>query len=112
MNGDIFEGYLHNLQETITNIWRITSHDVENYQRITNFKATRHVMWIQVRKDPNKKWLQLCYFIMEGDIKMAIKDWEEEWRIPVLTRDIPGGVQKLEEILEHTHTEEAWKEHA
>jgi hypothetical protein len=96
MNATIFEGYLHDLQETITNIWRITPQAIANYQGIANFKATRHVMWIQVWKDPNKQWLQLRYCITEGDIEMAIKDWEDEWRIPVLTRDIPTGVEEEE----------------
>jgi hypothetical protein len=54
MNAAIFEGYLRDLQDTIANIWRITLQAVTNYQGIANFKATRHVMWIQVRKDPNK----------------------------------------------------------
>jgi hypothetical protein len=31
----------------------------------------------------------MCYCIMEGDIDMVIKDWEDEWKIPVLTQEIP-----------------------
>jgi hypothetical protein len=46
-------------------------------------------MWIQVRKDPNKQWLQLCYCIKEADIEMVIRDWEDDLNIPVLTQDIP-----------------------
>jgi hypothetical protein len=46
-------------------------------------------MWIQARKDPDKKWLQMRYCITEGDIDMVIKDWEDEWKIPVLTQDLP-----------------------
>jgi hypothetical protein len=48
---------------------------------------------------------------MEGDIEMAIKDWEDKWRIPVLTRDIPERVEKEEARKEHTHTEEVGQEH-
>jgi hypothetical protein len=40
-------------------------------------------------KDPNKQWLQMRYCITEGDIDMVIKDWEDEWKIPVLTQDLP-----------------------
>jgi hypothetical protein len=96
MNASIFEGSIHDLQETITNLWRITPQDVAYYQNISNFKATRHVMWIQAWKDPNKQWLQLRYCITEGDIEIAIKNWEYDWRIPILTQDIPGGVEEEE----------------
>jgi hypothetical protein len=60
-------------------------------------------MWIQAWKDPNKQWLQLRYCITEGDIEMAIKDWEDDWRIPVLTQDIPAGAEEEEARQEHTH---------
>jgi hypothetical protein len=70
-------------------MWRITPQAVAQYQNITNFKATRHAMWIQAWKDPNKKWLQMHYYITEGDIDMVIKDWEDEWKILVLTQEIP-----------------------
>jgi hypothetical protein len=88
MNGFIFEGYLCDLQEDISNMWRITPHAVTRYRDIANFKATRHTIWIQVRKDPDKQWLQMRYCITEGDIDLVIKDWEDEWRIPSLTQDL------------------------
>jgi hypothetical protein len=96
MNASIFEGYLHDLQEAITNLWRITPQVVAYYRDIANFKATRHAMWIQAWKDPNKQWLQLRYCIMEGDIEMVIRDWEDDWKIPVLTQDIPARTTKEE----------------
>jgi hypothetical protein len=46
MNTSIFKGYLHDLQETIANLWRITLQAVAYYRDIANFKATRHAMWI------------------------------------------------------------------
>ena len=46
-------------------------------------------MWIQVRKDLDKKWLQMHYCITEGDIDMVISEWDDEWKIPVLTQDMP-----------------------
>jgi hypothetical protein len=52
----------------------------------------------------------LRYYITEGDIEMVIKDWEDEWRIPILTRDIPAGVEEEEEGQEHPHAEEVGKE--
>jgi hypothetical protein len=67
-------------------------------------------MWIQVKKDPNKQWLQLCYCITKGDIEMVIKDWEDDWRIAVITRDIPVGVEEEEARQEHPHDEEVGQE--
>jgi hypothetical protein len=41
---------------------------------------------------------------------MAIKDWEDEWRIPVLTREIPAEIEEEEARQEHTHVEEVGQE--
>jgi hypothetical protein len=72
MNIAVFEGYLRDLQEAISKLWRITPQAITHYRDISNFKATHHVMRIQARNDPNKQCLQLCYCIMEGDIDMVI----------------------------------------
>jgi hypothetical protein len=53
MNAFVFEGYLRNLQEVISNMWRITPKVFTQYLDIFNFKAMRHAMWIQEQKDPN-----------------------------------------------------------
>jgi hypothetical protein len=45
-------------------------------------------MWIQVWKDLDKQWLQMFYYIREGDIDMVIKYWEDEWKIKVLTQEL------------------------
>jgi hypothetical protein len=42
---------------------------------------------------------------------MAIKDWEDDWRIPVLIREIPTEIEEEEVIHEHTHAEEVRQEH-
>jgi hypothetical protein len=89
VNATIFEGYYNDLQESIANTWRVTPEMVAQYQGIANFKVTRHAMWIQAWKDPDNQWLQLCYCIKEEDIEMAIKDWNDDWRIPVLNQEIP-----------------------
>jgi hypothetical protein len=54
MNASILKGYLRDLQEAISSLWRITLQVVTYYRVITNFKTTRHVMWIHEWKDPNK----------------------------------------------------------
>jgi len=63
-----------------------------------------------VWKDPNKKWLQLRYCITKGDIEMAIKDWEDDWRILVVTPDIPTRTEEAEERKEHTNSKEVGQE--
>ena len=46
-------------------------------------------MWIQEKKDPKNQWIQLWYYIKEEDVEMAIRDWHDEWRIPVLNQEMP-----------------------
>jgi hypothetical protein len=58
-------------------------------------------MWIQPRKEPDKQWLQMRYYITEGDIDMIINEWLDEWRIPTIPREVPrqtteGGVAQVE----------------
>jgi hypothetical protein len=57
-------------------------------------------------KDPDNQWLQLRYCIKQVDIEMAIKDWEDDWRIPVLIREIPAEIEEEEVRQEQTHVEE------
>jgi hypothetical protein len=40
VNGYIFEGYLRDLQEAISKMWRITPKFITRYGDITNFQAT------------------------------------------------------------------------
>jgi hypothetical protein len=54
VNGSIFERYLHYLQESISNMWRITPQAVARYKDIANFKGTQHTMWIHAHKYPDK----------------------------------------------------------
>jgi len=89
VNGSIFEGYLHNLQEAIFEMWRITPDVVARYGNIANFQVTRHAMWTQARKDPDKKWLHMYYCITKGDIDMVISEWDNEWRILAITQEVP-----------------------
>jgi hypothetical protein len=40
-----------------------------------------------------KEWLQLRYCVTEEDIEMAMRDWHDDWRIPVLTQEVPKGTE-------------------
>jgi hypothetical protein len=46
-------------------------------------------MWIQPRQDPDRQWLLMHYYIIEGDIDMVISEWPDEWRIPSITWEVP-----------------------
>jgi hypothetical protein len=43
---------------------------------------------------------------MEGNIEMVIKDWEDDWKIPVLTQDITTKKTKEETWQEETQPQE------
>jgi hypothetical protein len=53
-NLSIFQVYLCDLHEAISNMWRITPQVFMRYRDIAKFKATRHTMWIQAWTDPYK----------------------------------------------------------
>jgi activator of 2-hydroxyglutaryl-CoA dehydratase len=59
VNEVMFTGYYNNLLESIANTWRITLEVVAQYQGISNFKVTKHTVWIQTQKYPENQWLQL-----------------------------------------------------
>jgi hypothetical protein len=101
-NAAIFEGCLSDIQDNIANTWRVTPEEITQSQGIDNFKATRHAMWIQAWKDPDNQWLQVHYCIKQMDIEMAIKDWEDDYRIPILIREIPTEIEEEEVRQEHT----------
>jgi hypothetical protein len=84
----MFAGYYKDLQERIANTWRITPEVVTQYQGITKFKETRHIIWIQAWKELENEWLQLRYCVKEEDIEMVIKDWHDEWRVPTIDQDM------------------------
>lgn len=88
-----FARYLRKIHESIANSWRITPDVVVQFRDIANFKASRHNMWIEACRDLGKEWLQLRYCVMEEDIEMDMRDWKYDWRIPVLTQEVPKGTE-------------------
>jgi hypothetical protein len=42
---------------------------------------------------------------------MGINDWEDDWRIPVLIREIAIEIEEEEVRQEHTNVEEVRQEH-
>jgi hypothetical protein len=90
-NANTFARYLSDIQDNIANTWRITPEVVAQYQGIANFRATRHNMWIQAHRDPEKEWLQLRFCINAEEVEMEMRDWQDDWKIPVITKDMPKG---------------------
>jgi hypothetical protein len=88
-NGIIFEAYLCEMQEAINRSWRITPEAIARYAEIANFQAKQQTMWIHARQDPAKQWLQMRYYIIEGDVDMVISEWLDKWRIQAITREMP-----------------------
>ena len=77
------------MQEKIANTWRIPLEVVEEHQSIANFKAFRHNMWIQAKRDPKKEWLQLRYCVIGEEVQWYMKDWPEEWKVPFIPKKVP-----------------------
>jgi hypothetical protein len=42
-------------------------------------------MWIQAHRDLAKEWLQIHYCISGEDVKMAMHDSQDEWKIPIIS---------------------------
>jgi hypothetical protein len=92
-NTGTFARYFAEIQESIDNTWRITLDMVVQYNEIANFHATRHTMWIQVYRDPQKEWIELRCCVNEDDIEMAMQDSHDDWRVPVLTQEVPPSTE-------------------
>jgi len=35
--------------------------------------------------------LQLLFYIKEEEVDMAMRDWQDDWKIPVINKEIPKG---------------------
>jgi hypothetical protein len=44
-------------------------------------------------RDPCKEWIQLRYYIADEYVEMAMRYWPDDWRIPVLTQEVPQGMK-------------------
>jgi hypothetical protein len=59
----------------VAETWRIPPEVVEEYKMIENFKASRHNMWIQAKRDLEKEWLQMRYCVTTKEVQWEMKDW-------------------------------------
>jgi hypothetical protein len=74
---------LEEIQQRTTNVWRIPVEVVQESEGIARFKASKHHMWIQTARDPNKEWLEMQYCIMREEIDWIIKYQPMQWKVPV-----------------------------
>jgi hypothetical protein len=99
-NAGTFARYFIDIQEIIENTWIFTLEVVAQYQGIANFRVTCHNMWIQAHRDPAMDWLQLRYCIIGEDIEMTMQDWHNDWKIPIIhkevltSKEVEAGVSK------------------
>jgi hypothetical protein len=56
---------------------------VQERERTTKFKASKHHMWIQATRDPKKAWIVMQFCITKEDVDWIIKDWPALWQLPV-----------------------------
>jgi hypothetical protein len=56
------------MQENTDNTWIIPQKMVSENQGISCFKASKHNMWIQDKRDPKKEWLQLRYCVIGEEV--------------------------------------------
>jgi hypothetical protein len=85
----MFVQYLTEIQNNVTETWRISPETVQEYGQDSQFCASRHNMWLQEKKDPTKEWLQLKYCVTMQDIHMEVQEWPEEWKVPEIPSAMP-----------------------
>jgi hypothetical protein len=73
-----------------------TTRGSKENQGITEFKASRHNMWIKEKRDPMKEWLQLRYCVTTEEVQWAMKDWPEEWKVPIVSKKGSKGKKQAE----------------
>jgi hypothetical protein len=64
-------------------MWIIPIKVVKENEGISNFKASRHHIWIQARSDPKKKWIEMRYYTTREEVEWIVIDYPMQWKIPV-----------------------------
>ena len=53
-----------------------------NFQRMPEFKADMHHLYIHVRKDPEQSWVTLPFLVTDDAIYAVLVAWPLEWHAP------------------------------
>jgi hypothetical protein len=64
-------------------VYRIPIEVFKETEGIAKFKASRHHMWIQARRYPNKKWLEMRYYTTWEEVEWIVKDWPVQQKVLV-----------------------------
>jgi hypothetical protein len=75
VNNAVFSMFLEDMQRKTTNAWRIPIEVVQENERIVKFKASRHHLWIQTRRDPKKKWMEMRYCRSLDEVDWIVKEF-------------------------------------
>jgi hypothetical protein len=51
-------------------------------------------MWIQARRDPNKKWLNMQYCITTEEVQWLIGEWPDQWKVLVADKKGKKGKEQ------------------
>ena len=79
------------LQASAVKVPRLSEEATEKYQSIAQFTIGPHAIHLQVRHDPDKKWLSMCYKVSDTDLETMLNDWPVEWCEPVSTEELSTG---------------------
>jgi hypothetical protein len=85
---------LRRCRKNIAETWRISPGVVKEIEGISNFKASRHNMWIQERRDPKKKWLNMKYYITVEEVQWVIGEFPDQWKVPVAEKKGTKGKEQ------------------
>jgi hypothetical protein len=80
----------------VVETWRIPPEVVEEHKDISDFHVSRHTVWIHAKRDPKKNWLEMRYCITGEEVQSAMKDWPNEWKVPVTKNKGQKGKQPIE----------------
>jgi hypothetical protein len=97
LNNDVFALYLTEIQNKLADTWRIPTETIQDFSQIAIFEASLHSVWLQDKRDLAKEWLQLNYCMNMQDIHMEVQEWLEEWRIPTISKTMPGGQTRTQD---------------
>jgi len=68
-NNTFFAMLLEDIHQRTTKVWNIPVEVVKEIEGISNFKASRHHMWIQAIRDPKKAWLEMQYCVTKEEVE-------------------------------------------
>jgi len=83
--------YIQEMQENITNTWRILPEVVKEHEGIGNFKSSRHNIWIQDIRYPKNTWLKMKYCITTEQVQWVLAEWLDQWKVPVAWKNKKKG---------------------